>query len=145
VTKVGHFLRETSLDELPQLFNIIKGDLSIVGPRPPVTYSLGDYNTLNKKYKKRFSVKGGITGLAQIKGRNENSWEEKVYYDNLYVDLYNKYGVLIDLKILLETIPKVFRKNNIYEEKIDSNLSDAEAAQKAHEETVRLAHLPDAE
>ncbi len=143
VTRVGRFLRDTSLDELPQLFNVLWGDISIVGPRPPVSYELGDFATLNKKYKKRFSVKAGITGLAQVKGRNENSWEEKVYYDNLYVDLFNKYGVLIDLKILLETIPKVFRKNNIYEAKIDTALSDTEAAQRAYEEVIRLAHLPD--
>ena len=73
VTKTGRFLRNTSLDELPQLWNVVKGDLSLVGPRPCVSYELGDYDTLNKKYKKRFEVRGGITGLAQVKGRNENS------------------------------------------------------------------------
>lgn len=78
VTKVGAFLRKTSLDEIPQFFNVLLGDISVVGPRPCVTYELGDYDTLNKKYKKRFQVKGGITGLAQCKGRNENSWDEKV-------------------------------------------------------------------
>lgn len=71
VTKVGAFLRKTSLDEIPQFFNVLMGDISVVGPRPCVTYELGDYDTLNKKYKKRFQVKGGITGLAQCKGRNE--------------------------------------------------------------------------
>jgi len=71
ITRVGHFLRKTSLDELPQLLNVILGDISIVGPRPCVKYELGEYETLNKKYKKRFQVKGGITGLAQAKGRNE--------------------------------------------------------------------------
>ena len=64
ITKVGNFLRNTSIDELPQLFNIIKGDMSIVGPRPCVEYELGDYNTLNQKYKKRFQMKAGLTGLA---------------------------------------------------------------------------------
>ena len=86
ITKVGHFLRNTSIDELPQLFNVLMGDISIVGPRPCVTYELGDFDTLNKKYKKRFGMKGGITGLAQCKGRNENSWDEKVTYDNEYID-----------------------------------------------------------
>ena len=82
ITKVGRFLRNTSLDELPQLFNVLEGSLSLVGPRPCVTYELGDFDTLNKRYKKRFSVKAGITGLAQARGRNENSWDEKVSLDN---------------------------------------------------------------
>ncbi|MDE6189351.1 MAG: sugar transferase [Clostridia bacterium] len=145
VTKVGKFLRTTSLDELPQLFNVIKGDLSIVGPRPCVEYELGDFDTLNKKYKKRFEVRAGITGLAQIKGRNENSWEEKVEYDNEYIDLFIKKGILIDVKILLGTIGKVFGKKNICEEKLDSSLSDEESAKLAEEEIIRLAHLPDDE
>ncbi len=143
VTKIGRFLRDTSIDELPQLFNVLKGELSIVGPRPPVTYELGDFATLNAKYKKRFSMQGGITGLAQVKGRNENSWEEKVTYDNQYISLFEKQGVLLDIKIILETIVKVFSQNNIYEEKIEDGLSDVEAAKLAEEEIIRIAHLPD--
>lgn len=143
VTKVGRFLRCTSLDELPQLFNVLKGDISIVGPRPAVTYELGDYSTLNKKYKKRFRVKGGITGLAQIKGRNENSWEEKVILDNCYIDEFKKYGILLDAWIIIKTVIKVFNKSNIYEKKLDNNISDNESAALSEAEIIRIAHLPD--
>lgn len=145
VTKVGRFLRNTSIDELPQLWNVIKGDLSIVGPRPCVKYELGDFGTLNKRYKKRFEVRAGITGLAQVKGRNENSWEEKVAYDNQYIDEFKKQGLWLDIKILFSTVAKVFRKQDIYEEKVDSTMDDAESARLAEEEIIRLAHLPDEE
>ncbi len=145
VTKVGKFLRNTSLDELPQLWNVIKGDISLVGPRPSVSYELGDFDTLNSRYKKRFEVRGGITGLAQVKGRNENSWDEKVTYDNLYIDSFKKYGVWIDITVLFGTVVKVFKKQNIYEEKTDNSMSDAEAARYAEEEVIRIAHLPDEE
>lgn len=145
VTRVGQFLRSSSLDELPQLWNVVKGDISLVGPRPCVSYELGDYNTLNRKYKKRFEVRGGITGLAQIKGRNENSWDEKVTYDNLYVDMFKKKGVWLDITILFGTVAKVFKKKNIYEEKTDNSMSDVEAAKFAENEIIRIAHLPDEE
>ena len=143
VTKVGRFLRKTSLDELPQLWNVLKGDLSLVGPRPCVSYELGDFDTLNKKYKKRFEVRGGITGLAQVKGRNENSWDEKVTYDNMYIDKFKKQGVFLDVKIIAETFFKVFRRQNIYEEKANESLDDSEAAKLAEDEIIRIAHLPD--
>lgn len=143
VTKTGRFLRDTSLDELPQLFNVLKGDISLVGPRPAVEYELGDYGTLNRKYKKRFMVLGGITGLAQVRGRNENSWEEKVVLDNRYIDEFREKGVRVDAMILLETLAGVFRKSNIYEEKVEGAESDAESARLAEEEVIRMAHLPD--
>ena len=145
VTKTGRFLRNTSLDELPQLWNVVKGDLSLVGPRPCVSYELGDFDTLNKKYKKRFEVRGGITGLAQVKGRNENSWDEKVTYDNIYIDEFKKQGVWLDIKILAGTVAKVFKKEDIYEEKTDESMNDAQAAKLAEAEIIRIAHLPDEE
>ena len=77
VTRSGRFLRKTSLDELPQLWNVLKGDMSIVGPRPCVSYELGDFETLNARFKKRFEAVAGITGYAQIRGRNDLPWDER--------------------------------------------------------------------
>ena len=143
VTKAGRFLRDTSIDELPQLFNILKGDMSVVGPRPCVTYELGDFETLNNRYKKRFEVKAGLTGLAQVKGRNDISWDDKVGYDNQYVDEFKRIGVIEDLKILFWTVIKVFKRENIYENKADESMTDAEAAKFEENEIIRIAHLPD--
>lgn len=144
VTKVGAFLRRTSIDEFPQFFNVLMGDISVVGPRPCVTYELGDFDTLNKKYKKRFQVKGGITGLAQCKGRNENSWEEKVTYDGQYVDLLKKEGVWIDIKIIWWSFLKVFQSADVNEDQREG-MSAEESAEMDDEEVKRIAHLPDSE
>lgn len=145
VTKVGKFLRKTSLDELPQLFNIFIGQMSVVGPRPCVKYELGDFETLNKKYKKRFEMKAGLTGLAQTKGRNDIEWDKKVELDNEYIDKFKKYGILLDIKILFKSVFKVFKRENIYENKVEGATNDEESAKLAEEEIIRLAHLPDEE
>lgn len=143
VTKVGRKLRDTSVDEFPQLFNILFGSMSVVGPRPCVKYELGDFDTLNSKYKKRFQMKAGLTGLAQIKGRNDITWDNKVTYDNQYVDAFDKFGVLEDVKILFLSVFKAFKSENIYENKEDDSLNDEEAAKRAEEEIIRIAHMPD--
>ena len=109
VTRAGSFLRNSSLDELPQFINIIKGDMSFVGPRPPVTYELGDLNSLTPDFENRFDMKPGVTGLAQVNGRNELSWDEKVVYDNQYIQLFKKWGILIDIKLILLTVIKVVK------------------------------------
>ncbi len=104
ITKVGRFIRKTSLDELPQVFNVLRGEMSIVGPRPPVIYELGPWTEYTPEMLKRFTVNPGITGLAQVSGRNENDWDLKIKFDNEYVDLYQRRGILIDVEILLKTI-----------------------------------------
>ena len=140
VTKVGRWLRDTSIDELPQLINVLLGDMSLVGPRPAVSYELGDYATLNKRYKKRFTVLPGITGLAQVSGRNDISWDDKVNLDNEYIDLLTNYGFIVDIEILVKTVINVFKSKNIYEEKLDSNLSDTQSAELAEAEIIAKAH-----
>jgi undecaprenyl phosphate N,N'-diacetylbacillosamine 1-phosphate transferase len=111
LTKIGKFLREYSLDELPQLSNILKGNMSLVGPRPLYVSQVSEWN---ERQKKRLLVKPGLTGLAQIKGRAELTQEEKLELDVQYVE---KAGFLVDCKILLATIVLVFKKKNIYEKR----------------------------
>ena len=144
ITKAGAFIRKTSIDELPQLFNVRVGDISIVGPRPCVTYELGDFETLNKKFRKRFQMKGGITGLAQCKGRNENSWSEKVELDNEYIDRFKVEGFWLDIKIIWWTLAKVLKNANINETQREGMTAE-ESAALDDEEVRRLAHIPDLE
>lgn len=107
LTKFGQFLRSTSIDELPELFNILKGDMSVVGPRPLLVQYLDRYN---EEQRHRHDVKPGLTGLAQINGRNGISWEEKFKYDLEYVKNITFIG---DCKIILQTVIKVFQRTGI--------------------------------
>ncbi|NAZ70720.1 sugar transferase [Vibrio toranzoniae] len=115
VTKTGNFLRNSSLDEIPQFINILRGDMSFVGPRPPVTYELGDYEGWDADLKKSFSVKPGVTGLAQVSGRNELNWDEKTKLNLEYIEKYRSYGLFFDIKIILLTIVKVLKNEGSHE------------------------------
>src|SRR5210317_1202031 len=107
ITRFGRFFRSASIDELPQLINVLKGDMSFVGPRP----LLIDYLELyNEEQKKRHLVRPGITGLAQVNGRNAIGWEEKFSYDVEYVE---SISFLLDVKILLKTVQKVIARKDI--------------------------------
>ena len=110
LTSFGKKLRSTSLDELPQLFNVLKGDMSLVGPRPLLVEYLELYS---KEQNKRHNMKPGITGLAQINGRNAISWSEKLKLDVEYVE---KFNIMLDIKILFMTIYKVIKKEGISQE-----------------------------
>ncbi len=104
ITRVGNFIRKTSLDELPQLINIIKGDMSVVGPRPIVEKEIEKYGAY---FDKVFSVKGGLTGYWQANGRSDTTYDERVMMDVYYVD--NR-SFLMDLKIIFQTIVSVIKK-----------------------------------
>ena len=110
LTKYGKFLRATALDELPELLNIVKGDMSIVGPRPQ---QVRDMVFMTPEQRSRHSVRPGLTGLAQCNGRNAMSWEKKFEYDLIYIQ---KITFLGDVKILLQTVIKVFQRDGINEE-----------------------------
>lgn len=107
LTRFGQFLRSTSIDELPELLNILNGDMSIVGPRPLLVQYLERYN---EEQKHRHDVKPGLTGLAQVNGRNGITWEEKFHYDLEYVKNITFYG---DCKIIFQTVMKVFGREGI--------------------------------
>ena len=110
LTKIGAFVRKTSLDEIPQLLNVIKGDMALVGPRPLLPQYLELYNDFQRR---RNEVKPGITGWAQVNGRNSISWEKKFEYDVWYVD---NVSFLLDIKILIMTVLKVVKSEGINEQ-----------------------------
>jgi undecaprenyl-phosphate galactose phosphotransferase len=108
ITKIGHFLRRTSLDELPQLWNVLKGDMSLVGPRPVVNAELVRYGNQLEYY---LEAKPGITGLWQISGRNDISYDSRVYLDAWYVKNWSLFN---DIVILIKTVKVIFRKEGAY-------------------------------
>ena len=116
ITPIGNFMRKTSLDELPQLFNILKGEMSIVGPRPALynQYDLIDMRTKVNVH----TVKPGLTGLAQVSGRDELELDKKVYFDELYL---NKQSFFYDLKLIFLTAVKVFKSEGVVEGAVSSN------------------------
>jgi len=111
ITRFGRFLRETSLDELPQLINILLGQMSFVGPRPNLPEQ---YEKLNEIQKQRTLIKPGITGLAQINGRNTIPWEKRIYYDLIYI---KNFSLLLDIFILYKTVFVVLKKEGVWQEK----------------------------
>lgn len=128
ITKVGKFLRKTSLDELMQLFNVLGGSMSIIGPRPTLPYQVERYND---EQKRRHEMRPGVTGWAQVNGRNDLSWTEKIVYDVEYID---KFSLLMDIKILFKTVGVVFRRDGI-----EFNREDAITAKTpAVQETVTV-------
>ena len=114
LTKYGKFLRSTSLDELPELWNILKGDMSIVGPRPQL---VRDMVFMTKEQRRRHTVRQGLTGLAQVSGRNNMSWEKKFEYDIEYIE---NISFVNDMKIIFRTVEKVFVREGISTEGMET-------------------------
>ena len=116
MTKYGKMLRSTSLDELPELWNILKGDMSIVGPRPQL---VRDMVFMSEEIRKRHNVRPGLTGLAQVNGRNNISWEKKFEYDFQYIKKITLFG---DVKILFQTVGKVLKRSDTVREGTESDI-----------------------
>lgn len=125
LTKYGKFLRNTSLDELPELFNILKGDMSVIGPRPLLVEYLSYYN---QREKHRHDVRPGLTGLAQVNGRNSLDWEHRFECDVEYVENLSFFS---DVKILLKTIQKVIQRSDVAEDtnETEGNFAEIRAKQ----------------
>lgn len=124
ITKLGRFLRKTSIDELMQLFNVLNGTMSVVGPRPTLPYQVENYTD---EQKRRLEMRPGITGLAQVNGRNDLSWTEKIEFDITYID---NFSLWFDIKILFKTVATVFKKEGIEFVKNDAiNAKEKEKAE----------------
>jgi lipopolysaccharide/colanic/teichoic acid biosynthesis glycosyltransferase len=108
VTPIGRFLRKTSLDEFPQFLNVLLGQMSLVGPRPPIPYEVESYELWHRK---RLDMKPGITGLWQVSGRNRLTFDEMVRMDLYYIE---NWSLLVDLKIILQTLPVMWRAEDAY-------------------------------
>lgn len=111
VTKIGRFMRKTSIDETPQILNVLKGDMSIIGPRPHLTTSYQGYDKLNEQQKKRLEVRPGITGYSQAYFRNSITQQEKIMNDVFYAE---NVSFALDVKIFFHTIKSVIKRENIY-------------------------------
>ncbi len=139
ITKVGRFLRKTSLDELMQLFNIFNGTMSFVGPRPTLPYQAESYTA---EQKRRFEMKPGVTGWAQVNGRNGLTWTEKIKFDIEYVD---NFSLWMDIKILFRTVAVVLKKDEIDFTKEDSITAKKQVDTSAAESAAETAKEPVAE
>lgn len=118
ITRVGRFLRKTSLDEIPQLINVLIGDMSLIGPRPMLPYQ---YEYLSDEQKRRFEVRPGITGLAQVKGRNAIPWSLRIKLDIYYIDNLT-FGM--DCRLILETIAAVFSHKDVSYDQTQEEVED---------------------
>ncbi|MGN0660639.1 MAG: sugar transferase [Oscillospiraceae bacterium] len=137
VTKVGRIIRATSIDELPQLINILKGDMSLIGPRPPLTYHPWPLEEYTEEQRRMFEVRPGITGWAQVNGRKEVEWHKRIELNVWYVD---HVSFLLDVKIFFMTIFKVFTNadNTNSGETLVKDADSAEAPVQSEEETKAI-------
>lgn len=129
ITKVGRFLRKTSLDEITQVFNILNGTMSLVGPRPTLPYQMERYD---ERQLKRLDMRPGVTGWAQVNGRNDLTWTEKIEYDIEYIE---KFNIWFDIKILFKTVAVVLKMDGIAFTKNDA-INAKETAEEKTPETV---------
>lgn len=113
VTRVGHFLRRWCIDEIPQLINVLKGEMSCVGPRPTLKYQVDQYTDYERR---RLEVKPGMTGVATVKGRNKLSWAERIKWDIWYID---NYSFWLDVNVILQTFGLLARSDIVYAESPD--------------------------